>query len=141
MKLIYRGNIYEYDRDQANPGNAGRPVRPAHASQAPYTLVYRGLTLQVDPQAMPQESARPMTYDLLYRGTAYHVSRDGSSVNMTTQPAATMRSRRASSPQALDKIHQANLLNNLQRRLQAAQERGDQTLIELLEAERRQIGI
>lgn len=144
MKLIYRGNSYEYDPTQARTGNRGRPVRPTHSSLAPYTLRYRGLTLQIDPQAPAQVPAMPVTYDLLYRGTSYQVSRnDRGTVAITSQPAIAVwnRPRKVSPTRAVGSIHQANLLNNLQRRLQAAQERGDQTLVELLEAERQQISL
>jgi Domain of unknown function (DUF4278) len=137
MKLIYRGNSYDYDPDRARSGNLGRPGRPAQPFRAPYTVMYRGVTLQIDPQV--QTPARSESYDLSYRGTRYRVDRDDQGrVNMTTLPAS-QKPTRISSKQEVGSLHQAHLLNNLQRRLQAAQERGDQALIDLLEAERQQL--
>ena len=143
MKLIYRGNTYDYDPTQSRPTNAGRPVKSAPRLQAPYTLMYRGATYHVDP-TVPQAPAfaQPRAYDLIYRGETYHVDRDAQgALTALTQSTNARRSQPAAqaSQRALSQLHQANLLSNLQRRLQAAQERGDQALLDLLEAERRQI--
>lgn len=145
MKLIYRGTSYEYNPEQSRAGNTGRPARPAHLSQEPYTLIYRGVTMRVDPKAASaQVPVMPTTYELIYRGTTYQVSRDSQGVATAVTPstrAARTKTASASptSQHQVDRVHQANLLNNLQRRLQAARERGDQKLIDLLEAERQQI--
>ena len=142
MKLIYRGNTYDYDPTQARPDNAGGPVKPAPRLQAPYTLMYRGATYHVDPTVSQPQSSHPRSYDLMYRGATYHVDRDAQG-NLTalTQSAAASRSKYAArvSQRELSQTHQTNMSNNLQRRLQAAQERGDQRLLDLLEAERQQI--
>ncbi|MCY7272327.1 MAG: DUF4278 domain-containing protein [Phormidesmis sp. CAN_BIN44] len=142
MKLIYRGNTYDYDPTQASPDNAGRPVKSAPRLQAPYTLMYRGATYHVDPTVPQPQSSHPRSYDLIYRGATYHVDRDAQG-NLTalTHSAAASRSKSAAraSQRELSQLHQANLANNLQRRLQVAQERGDQRLLDLLEAERQQI--
>lgn len=146
MKLIYRATSYDYDPTQSRPGNTGRPVRAAHRSQEPYTLIYRGLALHVDPNATPVPvPATPATYDLIYRGLNYHVNRDAQGVATAfTQPVSTKArtvSVSASPRRQLGQVHQANLTSNLQRRLEAAQARGDQQLIDLLEAERQQIEV
>lgn len=142
MKLIYRGNTYDYDPTQARPDNAGGPVKPAPRLQAPYTLMYRGATYHVDQTVSQPQSSHPRSYDLMYRGATYHVDRDAQG-NLTalTQSAAASRSKSAArvSQRELSQTHQTNMSNNLQRRLQAAQERGDQRLLDLLEAERQQI--
>lgn len=145
MKLFYRGNSYEYNPDRATAGNTGRPGRQPQPSQAPYTLIYRGITLRVDPKAASVPVPMlPTTYDLIYRGTTYHVRRDAQGgVTAVTQPVGATQARTAV-PSSLPKhyvrkVHRANLLDNLQHRLQAARARGDQKLIELLEAERQQI--
>lgn len=144
MKLIYRGNTYDYDPTQSSSDNAGRPVKPAPRLQAPYTLMYRGATYHVDPTVPQPQSSHPRSYDLMYRGSTYHVDRDAQG-NLTTltQSAAASRSKSAAkvSQQELSQLHQVNLANNLQRRLQVAQERGDQRLLDLLEAERQQITV
>jgi hypothetical protein len=142
MKLIYRGETYEYTPSVSNTGNAGRPARPAHHSQIPYDLIYRGVRIAVDP-SVPQEAAPlPTHYNLIYRGATYHVDRD--SQGMATIAPKAAKAKAASVPNKMprhyiDKVHQANLLENLQRRLNTAQSLGDQHLIDLLEAERQQI--
>ncbi|KAM3090633.1 DUF4278 domain-containing protein [Phormidesmis sp. 146-35] len=129
MKLIYRGNSYEYNADR---------TQSAQSFRAPYTVMYRGVTMQIDPQA--QMPARSESYDLSYRGTRYRLDRDNQGrVNLTTLPANRKPTQIFSPQREAGRLHHTNLLNNLQRRLQAAQVQGDQTLIDLLEAERRQI--
>lgn len=145
MKLIYRGNTYDYDPTQSRQGNGGRPVKSAPRLQAPYTLLYRGETYCVDPTAyQTQVSALPQEYELIYRGATYHVDRDAQG-NLTalTQSVKAPRSQSNArvAKQAVSQLHQANQLDSLHRRLQSAQERGDQTLLDLLEAERKQITI
>ncbi len=142
MKLIYRGVSYDYDPAQARSGNTGRPARSTHQA-TPYTLRYRGVTLQVDPQAPAQQPTLPSEYDLIYRGVNYRVHRDheGQAIALTQTPVKLRAPNIPSTlpRQYVDKVHQDNLLNNLQRRLQAAQAKGDQQLVALLEAERKQL--
>jgi Domain of unknown function (DUF4278) len=147
MKLIYRGASYDYHPSHARFENAGRPTRPTQSHQSPYTLIYRGLTTVVDPEAARVENfALPASYELIYRGSTYQVSRSATGMaTVVSQPGdITLQAKSVSVPSTLPrryigKVHQANLLENLQRRLQIAQERGDQKLVELLEAERQQI--
>ncbi len=54
--------------------------------------------------------------------------------------SASPVSRRQKNVTDLSKIHRANVVKNLEHRLQAAKDRGDQNLIHLLEQERTQIG-
>ncbi len=144
MKLIYRGNTYDYDPTEYRHDNAGRPVKPAPRLQAPYTLMYRGATHHVDPTVPKTQPSLPRAYELMYRGETYHVDRDAQG-NLTTLTQAANAPRKPISArvfqQNVSQLHQANLLSNLQRRSQAAQERGDQTLLDLLEVERKQITI
>jgi YD repeat-containing protein len=150
MKLIYRGVSYDYDPSQARSGNLGRPGRSTHGAKAPYTLMYRGVKIEVDPTAALTEApVLPTSYNLSYRGVSYQVNRDaqGQVTSMTTltkKPTKTTSNQPAFMmstlpQQAVNKVHQANLLRDLQRRLEIAQERGDQRLVALLEAERQQI--
>ncbi|NJR64341.1 MAG: DUF4278 domain-containing protein [Leptolyngbyaceae cyanobacterium CRU_2_3] len=147
MKLIYRGASYDYNPSHSRLGNAGQPARSNHAYHAPYTLIYRGSTTFVDPEAASVEGhILPAAYELIYRGTTYRINRNASGVATVVSPAdrATLRAKPVSIPSTLpkhyiSKVHQANLLENLQRRLLIAQERGDQHLVDLLESERRQI--
>lgn len=145
MKLFYRGISYEYDPNQARSGNAGRPHR-ATQSQTPYTLIYRGTTYRVDPNAKPETDSRPAAYDLIYRGTTYHVQRTAEGATATVVPSAKQLRMKVPAfvsqilnRHNVNRVHQANLLQNLQRRLKVAQERGDQELVGLLRAELQQI--
>ena len=54
--------------------------------------------------------------------------------------SATPVSRRQKKTVDLADVHHANMLKNLERRLQTAKDRGDQHLVRLLEQERNQIG-
>ena len=134
MNLIYRGTTFDYSPSQASGVNIGRPARPHHVSPAPYTLIYRGQTLHIDPTQPTEEVALPGSQELIYRGERYYT-------NGTAQAAPQRRvSVPASLPrQYLGKVHQANLQENLQRRLKAAQERGDQQLVTLLQEEQQQL--
>lgn len=71
MQLIYRGLIYDY-----KPGRqvSRHPFQQVHRSEA-YTLRYRGLTYQIDPNAIAN-ATRPIEYELSYRGLTYRVMRD-----------------------------------------------------------------
>jgi hypothetical protein len=151
MKLIYRGISYEYDPTQAKAGNTGEPTHAVRHTQTPYALIYRGHKVQVDPQTFSNQTAeRPDRYTLIYRGATYSVTRNGDNqatarIQSTDNVAVQSELEgKISIPSSLPrryigKVHQANLLKNLQHRLQVAREHGDQKLIELLEAERKQI--
>lgn len=134
MKLIYRGTSYDYNPSRAEGTNIGRPSRPHHASSAPYTLIYRGQTLHVDPTQSVEEPVLPRAHELIYRGEKYLTS---GTTQSTTQPRVCVPS--SMPPQYIGRVHQANLQENLQRRLKAAQERGDQQLINLLQEEQQQL--
>jgi Domain of unknown function (DUF4278) len=78
MKLIYRANIYDYDPAQST----NRPFQQIRGVGPAYTLTYRGVTHQIDPQsrlASPGASTgaqtKPETYELIYRGNVYLVQR------------------------------------------------------------------
>jgi Domain of unknown function (DUF4278) len=136
MKLIYRGQSYDNNPDRS--GNIGRPARSPHLSQAPYTVIYRGQTLRIDPTNTVDVEQLP-SRELIYRGETYRVNAAG-------QASTPVRRSTAQIPDTMPrhyigKVHQANLQENLQRRLKAAQERGDRQLVALLEAERQQLAI
>jgi len=151
MKLIYRGATYNYDPSQASVGNTGQPVRSTQLARAPHTLIYRGVTTVVDPSAPPVwATALPAVYNLIYRGTAVHVNRNAQGQAIATaQPVNSARISPAAKPStpvavvsshpSVSRVHQTNLLTNLQRRLDVARERGDMALVDLLESERQQI--
>lgn len=148
MKLTYRGQTYNYDPSQARDGNTGAPVRPTQLSREPYTLIYRGLKTVVDPAAPAWAAALPAVYNLIYRGVTVQVNRDGQGQAIaTTQPAGSAPKTTkpgnawttAGSKSSISQVHRANLLNNLQHRLDVARERGDMALVSLLESEQQQI--
>jgi Domain of unknown function (DUF4278) len=144
MKLIYRGATYDYDPSQARAGTTGYPEQPTQTSQEPYTLVYRGATYIIDPKQPSLEAPLPTSYELSYRGTTYQVNRDTAGrTTMVTLPTRKNSARSVAVPAAFPrqhvaKVHQANILSTLKHRLQVAQERGDQKLVSLLEAELKQ---
>lgn len=142
MKLIYRGTSFDYSPSRASGINIGRPTRPHHVSPSPYTLIYRGQTIHVDPTQPTEDVALPRTYELIYRGEKYQMN---GTAQATRQPAvtvpATLPRHYIDKAHQLDQVHQANLQDNLQRRLKAAQSRGDQRLVALLEAEQKQLKV
>jgi Domain of unknown function (DUF4278) len=71
MQLIYRGNTYDYDPTQF----ADRPFQPVVRSGPIYTLMYRGCTYQVNPNApLAEMPVIPRTHELIYRGSVYLVT-------------------------------------------------------------------
>ena len=69
MKLTYRGTTYDRHPSQAD----NRPFQQVREPGAAYNLSYRGVTYRLDPNAQPVESARPVTYQAIYRGITYFV--------------------------------------------------------------------
>lgn len=131
MKLSYRAAHYDY-----NPPTL-------EVSEGEILGKYRGAawrchTLQAVP--VPQSS---MT--LKYRGAFYAPNEPAD-----LYPAGVaQRVQRASKPspvpnslpvlKELAQVHRSNLQRNLERRLDAAKQRGDQTLVAILEKERNQL--
>jgi Domain of unknown function (DUF4278) len=71
MQRIYRGNAYDYDPAQFTD----RPFQPVVRSGQLYTLMYRGCTYQVNPEApLAEMPIIPRTHELIYRGTVYLVT-------------------------------------------------------------------
>lgn len=116
MKLFYRGASYEHDPSRVGTGKKGQTYKQAEP-QSTSNLAYRGVTYSVN-ENKRAIALSPMT------NTKVKI------------PDVFTRQDRA---KACRRIHQANILRNLQHRLQVAQERGDQTLIQRLEAELRQV--
>lgn len=125
MKLIYRGNEYEYDPTQ---GRSRINDRISHFHE-PITLTYRGNTYQIDPSRPAHSTVDPRPHELIYRGNRYWVGAPG------TKPVVS-KSRPVEN---LSLTHRANLQRNLQRRIEIARQNGDNVLLSLLEAESRQI--
>jgi Domain of unknown function (DUF4278) len=72
-KRIYRGVIH--DRHLSSR-NVCYPVQQPRNSTAGYQLIYRGHTYWFDPRSTIKTNLKPMDYGLIYRGSAYRVSRN-----------------------------------------------------------------
>jgi hypothetical protein len=67
MKLIYRGNTYDY----SSLGNSNPDRRVV-----PHDLRYRGVTYRVTPKSeFPRYPTQTITHQLIYRGNTYRVTR------------------------------------------------------------------
>jgi Domain of unknown function (DUF4278) len=82
MKLIYRGETYNYDPTQAK---ASRAIRPT--DQAVYDLIYRGALYRVDPSLAKPTSSKPRSYELICRGYTYQVTRNEAGELIAMGPA------------------------------------------------------
>jgi hypothetical protein len=71
IKLIYRGNIYNYAPDRVR---ANSPLQ--HLCKSAYNLIYRGSTYRFDPTLASPDSVTPSSYKLIYRGCTYQVHRN-----------------------------------------------------------------
>lgn len=143
MKLSYRGVSYEHNSPQLEimAGAVGGQYRGA---------TWNHKYLRHIPVPQPK-------VDLQYRGVAYstgdpidvevvRLRREYSQVNGSATPKTEIaaqqmpiRSDRSSVVRELHSTHLNHLRRNLERRLQIAREKGDNTLIQLLEAESRQL--
>lgn len=92
MKLIYRGNTYNY-----NPNNvtARRPFQHTRTSDSAYELIYRGNTYRVKPAAIAKAPVKPAAYELIYRGVTYWVNRNEQG-EVTTITSSAKPSKKAS---------------------------------------------
>jgi hypothetical protein len=72
MKLIYRGNKYDY-----NPSVfADRPFEMVRNPGPAYDLIYRGVTYHVNPSVKLNEVAKSgESHKLIYRGLVYFTNR------------------------------------------------------------------
>jgi hypothetical protein len=144
MKLFYRGTSFDYDPNRSKLGNTGRPTRPVQTSQLPYMLTYRGTTYRVDPTLPEVKTPASAFYNLIYRGTTYTINRDGRGAVAISAYPAGLRGKTSPVPATLPleyvaKVHQGNLLRNIQHRLEVARKQNDQKLIQILEAEQREL--
>jgi len=143
MKLSYRGVSYEHNSPEIEmmTGAVGGKYRGA---------TWNHKYLRHIPVPQPK-------VDLKYRGVAYstgdpidvevvRLRREYSQVNGLATPTTAiaakqtpLRCDRASVVRELHSTHLDHLRRNLERRLQIAREKGDNQLIQLLEAESRQL--
>jgi len=136
MKLSYRGIYYQDE-----------PI--AREMSEEVSGEYRGQDCQLwrYPRHMPvQKKQGPI--DLKCRGIAYstHQTAEPEFAALNVKPVvsegdtlmSTAKSRH-SVKQEVAKVHRANILENLEHRLQVARSRGDQELVRQLEKEKEQI--
>lgn len=133
MKLLYRGLHHTYY------------LPTLEVTEAEIAAHYRGVTyhspvLRVPPQLQPGN-------ELMYRGVPYTTGEHAGQIS-TGQRAIAPRSQAAAGrvlgvtaerSHRVAEVHDQYLRQNLERRLQSAQDRGDHHLVYLLEAERRQL--
>lgn len=84
MKLIYRGETYDYERTQA---------KAASSPQTAYDLIYRGSLYRVDPSLARPVSEKPRSYELSYRGCTYQVTRNELGAITIMEPRQKLRKR------------------------------------------------
>ena len=134
MKLLYRGTSYDYNPHLSNE-RISWSIEPV--VKPTYSLTYRGQAYLVNPNLENQPAATPSSAQLIYRGAAYQLN--GETASDAKVAIHNQRVAKHSAAIELAKVHRTNLQRNLQHRLQVAQERGDQTLVQLLEREMQQI--
>ena len=127
MKLTYRG--VQYDSTQ------GAIDDRFDQRREPFTLKYRGTSYQLSPRTVAEADAIPTYHLLTYRGHDYWVQRPMRPANARPVPVRSSRDRISE----VERQHQANLLRNLERRIEVARQKNDAALLDALEQERRQI--
>jgi hypothetical protein len=129
MKLSYRGAHYEYNQPtlEVTEGEILGRYRGAN---------WRCHTLQEMPILQPGQP-------LKYRGTAYRSGEQPGLCPVDVAQSAIVRCQipctTAPIRKEVSRVHRANLERNLEYRLQVAKQKGNQVLIDLLEAERSQL--
>lgn len=131
MKLTYRGRQYE----------SKFPTTDVVESEL--TGKYRGQSVHFHyPRHIPGPQSQ---HDLKYRGVSYHQP-DGRGTVTTSTAIATYETQPVTSlfvkndpDEQLTQVHAANLCRLLERRRKAALERGDESLLKLLDWEAQHI--
>ena len=131
MKLSYRTAHYDYTPPTLE-------VTESEILGKYRGVTYRCNTLKEMPVPQPDR-------ELSYRGVAYHTNPSVEACRRSVgrsslEGAQAVRQLHThASPKAVHEMHLNNLRRNLERRLRAAKERGDQRLVEMLESESRQL--
>jgi Domain of unknown function (DUF4278) len=128
MKLCYRGVSYDYNPPQVK------------VAEGPVVGRYRGAnwrsTIVID-NPIPQIAAT-----LTYRGVTYHTNSQeqvAQAVPQATPGFAKVAPSRRKAASEVAQAHRSSVLKTLERRLQVAYNKGDANLINLLEAEWKQL--
>ena len=150
MRLIYRGASYEYNSPALESRETdvlrrqqGNYQRCKTLQEASYPLTYRGVRYTTDQVAEALSSTPTLRapQKLVYRGQQYIKHPTGEIEGVTPEKAVRIPNTTAGLFKEVHRVHQENLRHNLQRRLQRAKQQGDQTLINLLEAEFKQLAL
>ncbi|MFM7448657.1 MAG: DUF4278 domain-containing protein [Leptolyngbyaceae cyanobacterium] len=135
MKLIYRGQAYEYE-----PGVGEAPaVEQVREPRSSYRLQYRGLAYTVNPNVVERQPVVSPVANLIYRGATYAMNGWQPTARPVGMATGAGVSRSSQTAPGLAAVHRRNLHQNLDRRIQIACERGDRELVQALERELRQI--
>ncbi|MBF2029905.1 MAG: DUF4278 domain-containing protein [Oscillatoriales cyanobacterium C42_A2020_001] len=150
MRLTYRGASYEYNHSSLEvretdilTHNRDVQQRCRALQESCYPLTYRGNRYTTDQVAAALSiPALRSTQVLTYRGVKYTKNLVDGSTQLTAEPQKSVTpSTTAAVVREVSRVHRDNLRRNLERRLQAARERGDQSLVSLLEAESRELAL
>ncbi len=95
--------------------------------------------VEVNPSSGLNTGMTPVSWPNYLGGGAILLSLMGMLV-VATSSASGISRRQRTSTQKPGKVHQANVLKNLEHRIEVARARNDQNLIHLLEQERHQLG-
>lgn len=135
MKLIYRGQTYEYE-----PGVGEAPaVEQVREPRSSYRLQYRGLAYTVNPNVVERQPVVSPVTNLIYRGATYSMNGWQPTARPVSMAICAGVSRCSQTSSDVAAVHRRNLYQNLDRRLQIACQRGDRDLVQALERELRQI--
>lgn len=132
MELSYRGNHYEYD-----------PTTVAMA-EGDMSGKYRG---QAWTSPYPRHIPVPSHHHLKYRGVSYCPNPRAAAEAAFAAPCAEETPLRVAATRRncipilneVEAAHLENIRRNLEYRLQVAKDRGDRALIQMLEAESKQL--
>jgi Domain of unknown function (DUF4278) len=153
MRLQYRGTAYEYNVPTLETSEADinwfqqeQRKRCQTLQEANHLLTYRGVQYTTNQLAVTLSTpVARSNKQLLYRGVSYTRNANGTIVSNRPSNAVVsgiaVPATTAGLTKELGRVHQDNLRRNLERRLQSAQERGDQNLVSLLEAESRELAL
>jgi Domain of unknown function (DUF4278) len=133
MKLFYRGVSYDYDVATGAPLRAAAPVRQ------PFSLSYRGLAYDVNPAQATRSEPVHSAALLVYRGLTYSLN-GGQVAIAPVKPAINFKlfTTKAAAMAEVSNLHRSNIYQRLERRLKAAEAKGDQSLVQQLHREMEQ---
>lgn len=146
MRLTYRGASYEYNTSSLEVRNSDilnhnqQAQRCRTLQENNYPLIYRGV--QYTTAQVAAANSMPIvrtTQTLTYRGARYTRYPDGT-IGAASERQVVPHTTTAVLKE-LSRVHDENIRRSLERRLQAAKQRGDQSLVSMLEAESKQLAL